>query len=217
VGEGVLVEVSASAVVAEVGEVRRTPAGGVELTIASAVPKAGRADWMIEKLSELGVSRFVPLMTERSVVHPEGRNKIERWERLAAEAAKQSRRSGVMGVEGLVPVKAFVEGVREGRVGFLSTGVGVVSMARFLEMVESVEPSAEAEVSLAARGIPSAKADPTKITLLVGPEGGWSEGEVGWMWDRGLTAVTLGETILRVETAAIAAAAVVSALAGKGV
>jgi RsmE family RNA methyltransferase len=79
-------------------------------------------------------------------------------------------------------------------------------------------PSAEADP---ARDVPLAEASPTEsaatgrargVTLLVGPEGGWSEGEVAWMGERGLTAVTLGATILRVETAAIAAAAVVGAL-----
>jgi len=68
----------------------------VRLTVASAVPKGERADWMVEKLSELGVAAFVPLATARSVVLPEGRNKRQRWARIATEAAKQSRRAGVM-------------------------------------------------------------------------------------------------------------------------
>ena len=49
---------------------------------------------MIEKLAEIGVSRFIPLQTARSVVHPEGAGKLDRWERLASEAAKQSHRTG---------------------------------------------------------------------------------------------------------------------------
>ena len=72
-----------------------------EITVAAAVPKGDRADWMVEKLSELGVSRFVPLATARSVVLPEGRNKRERWSRIASESAKQSRRRGVMRIEEL--------------------------------------------------------------------------------------------------------------------
>lgn len=60
------------------------------LTVYAAVPKGPRADWMVEKLAELGVGRFVPLVTNRSVVKP-GDGKTARWRRLAAEAAKQSR------------------------------------------------------------------------------------------------------------------------------
>ena len=66
----VLTSVTATAVVADVREVCEAAASAIDLTIASAVPKAARADWMIEKLSELGVASFVPLMTDRIVVHP---------------------------------------------------------------------------------------------------------------------------------------------------
>src|SRR6266545_3283098 len=86
----------------------REPQTSVSLTIASAVPKGERSDWMIEKLSELGVDRFVPLMTERSVVHPEGKNKFERWKRIASEAAKQSRRVGVMRIDSLASITSLL-------------------------------------------------------------------------------------------------------------
>ena len=76
----------------------RRQAGG-ELIVASAVPKGDRADWMIEKLSELGVSLFIPLQTKRSVVHPTGSGKRDGWVRIATESAKQSRRAGVMQID----------------------------------------------------------------------------------------------------------------------
>ena len=77
---------------------------GVEWTIAAAVPKGERADWMVEKLSELGTAEFVPLAAARSVVLPEGRNKRDRWTRIATESAKQSRRAGVMRIGELTKV-----------------------------------------------------------------------------------------------------------------
>jgi 16S rRNA (uracil1498-N3)-methyltransferase len=183
---GVIVETTALAVVVEVREIREA-ADGLALTIASAVPKAARGDWMIEKLSELGVARFVPLMTARSVVHPEGRNKIERWQRLAAESAKQSRRMGVMQIE---PLTALDDALARlsGTAAFLSTAAGAVPLSSILHPPSS------------------------SLTLLVGPEGGWSEQELARFAQRHLTPITLGGTILRVETAAIAAAAVVAAL-----
>src|SRR5690606_23984550 len=117
VGAGRLVEVSAAGVVVEVDAISRR-AVGVELTIASAVPKGQRADWMVEKLAELGVSRFVPLATARSVVHPEGRGKLDRWRRLATEAARQSG-SGVMRIDELTPLaRAMAEWQATGVAGW---------------------------------------------------------------------------------------------------
>jgi 16S rRNA (uracil1498-N3)-methyltransferase len=179
--------VSPGGVLAEVGEIRRQRSA-VELTIASAVPKAARADWMIEKLSELGVARFIPLATARSVVHPEGKNKIERWERLAAESAKQSKRPGVMAIDPLTPLLTVLDRAGASRAAYLSTGAGAVPA------VAAFRPPL------------------TSILLLIGPEGGWSAEEQAGFDGRALTAVSLGATILRVETAAIAAAAVVAAL-----
>ncbi len=75
-----------------------------ELIVASAIPKGDRADWMIEKLSELGVTRFIPLKTARSVVHPTGQSKRDRWMRIATESAKQSHRAGVMRIDELTEV-----------------------------------------------------------------------------------------------------------------
>jgi 16S rRNA (uracil1498-N3)-methyltransferase len=182
----VIVEATAASVVAEVREIRHAPTG-LALTIASAVPKAARGDWMIEKLSELGVARFVPLMTARSVVHPEGRNKIERWQRLAAESAKQSHRAGVMRIEALTALDEMLSGI-SGKAAYLSTAAGALPLSSILHPPSS------------------------PLTLLVGPEGGWSDEEIARFAEQHLTPITLGGTILRVETAAIAAAAVVAAL-----
>ncbi|HEY7115335.1 MAG TPA: RsmE family RNA methyltransferase [Tepidisphaeraceae bacterium] len=187
----VLSEVTPCRVVARVEQIRKKPRV-IELTIASAIPKGARADWMIEKLSELGVARFVPLATERSVVHPEGRNKIERWERLATESAKQSRRTGVMRIDPLTRLEELLEQI-EGPAAYLSTAGGALPLSSILHPPSS------------------------SLTLLVGPEGGWTDGELGLMSERHLTGMTLGATILRVETAAIAAAAVVAVLTAPGV
>lgn len=156
-----------------------------QLTIASAVPKGERADWMIEKLSELGVSRFIPLETERSVVHPGGKNKKERWERLAIESAKQSRRAGVMRIDDLMPLA-----VAMGPGWFLAT--------------ETATETGTAPIRDVVRDFGS-----KEVRLFIGPEGGWADGERRAFDAAGLTGVRLTDTILRIETAAIAAAALV--------
>ncbi len=178
---------NASEVIVRAGEIRANEPG-LNLTVASAIPKGDRADWMIEKLSELGVRRFIPLRTERSVVHPKGDSKTERWKRLATESAKQSKRAGVMQFDELADLEDAVAAV--GALGFfLSTAADVRPLLSLLETAESPATSASA------------------MSLFIGPEGGWSDVEISLFQTRGLTPASLGRTILRVETAAVVAAA----------
>jgi len=183
-----LTSVAPGEVIADVGEVTDASPAAVQLIVASAIPKAARADWMIEKLSELGVHRFIPLITDRSVVHPEGKGKLQRWERLAAESAKQSGRPGVMRIAPLTPAREVIANVpAETTILPLCTGPDAQPFSSILPL-------------------------PSSILVLIGPEGDWSDGELRLFADRHLTPITLGATILRVETAAIAAAAIVAAL-----
>jgi 16S rRNA (uracil1498-N3)-methyltransferase len=160
--------------------------GGIEITIATAVPKGDRADWMVEKLSELGVARFIPLVTERSVVHPTGRSKADRWTRLAIESAKQSRRSGVMRIDPLTPLSDVLKTVATA--WFMSTQGASTPIAKLLQ-----SPSL-----------------PKILTIFIGPEGGWTENEVVQFKTAGAIGVALTPTILRIETAAVTAAGVVA-------
>ena len=158
--------------------------------IASAVPKGSRVDWMIEKLSELGAAAFIPLRTDRSVVLPEGQGKRQRWQRLAAEAAKQSRRTGVMRIDDLTDLRELLS--RAGPACYLSTTAGARGILDLLPALRS-------------SGTPS-------LTFLIGPEGGWTDAERTVLDAAGVTALTLGPTILRVETAAVAAAVLACAV-----
>jgi 16S rRNA (uracil1498-N3)-methyltransferase len=180
-----------------VGQVRDTP-DVRQVVIASAVPKGERADWMVEKLSELGVHRFVPLQTARSVVHPKGAAKLQRWRRIATESAKQSRRGGVMHIDELTSISAALELVCG------SPRRADAACALYL----STEPQAVPVLSVAPRIV----AGPF-VSLFIGPEGGWTDREIGQFNSRGLTGVKLTGTILRVETAAIAAAMVAAIIA----
>lgn len=148
------------------------------IVVASAVPKNERADWLVEKLSEIGAARWVPLKTARSVVHPAGTAKFERWNRIAVESAKQSRRPGVMEIGELTPIESLP--FEKTSPILLSTRGGALRLA------------------------PSQKTD--SITLLVGPEGGWTDGEMASLLSRGAVEASLTQTILRIETAAVVAA-----------
>jgi len=157
-------------------------------TVASAVPKGERADWMVEKLSELGATAFIPLIAARSVVVPEGKNKLERWARIATESAKQSRRPGVMRIQRPTALGDALHPVREGAMGIcLSTSQDAATIAIAL----------------------SGHSANRELVLFVGPEGGWTEAEMGEFERAGAMAVRLTSTILRVETAAVAASAVI--------
>lgn len=145
------------------------------LVVASAVPKGDRADYLVEKLAELGVAAWVPLKTARSVVHPEGTSKMERWARIAQEAARQSHAPRVTEIRPLMPLAAL----EVGGAWFCSTAGGAI-------------PAGEA---------------PAPGLIVVGPEGGFTPEEEAALTARGAVAVTLGRTVLRVETACVVGAA----------
>jgi len=180
VATGIIRHVNSANVVVDVALIQQLGSTGKVVVVAAAVPKGDRADWMVEKLTELGVVRFVPLVTERSVVLPAGKNKIERWERIAIESAKQSRRAGVMEIASLTPLDQAIAEAKQGI---------------FLSTAEDAVP------------IPPVLGD--SVTLFIGPEGGWTDGEMARMKSAGFVGAELTSTILRVETAAVVAAGVV--------
>lgn len=181
VAPGTIVAIAPEVLVEAIDLRRDAPAGTV--TIASAVPKGERADWLVEKLSELGVTRFIPMQCERSVVIPSGTSKAQRWRRIAEESAKQSRRVGVMEVD---PLRTFDD---------------------------CMTLTADRRFIADASGDSSLPRDPTSggssSICLVGPEGGFTAAELERSAAAGFRAVRLTATVLRVETAAIVAAAAI--------
>ncbi len=150
----------------------------VEVSLYQAVPKGGRMDLVVEKATEVGVSTIVPVLAERGVVNPR-EGKVGRWRRVAEAAARQSLRLRVPEVR--EPVQ-FERAVREvGEAGVL------LHNASGLEAVEAVVGS--------------------PVGLFVGPEGGWSEGELRLAGEAGLAFAGLGPYRLRSETAGIVAVA----------
>jgi 16S rRNA (uracil1498-N3)-methyltransferase len=213
---GIVKIADASGFVVEVNSINDPARSRVKITVASAVPKGDRADWLVEKLSEIGIDRFIPLQTDRSVVLPTGKGKRDRWLRLAIESAKQSRRAGVMQIDELTPLDGALDSMISGIQGwyFSTESDDAIPVA---EAIARLSPGGRGSrrTALADNANGSAGASPSSdgaILLVIGPEGGWTAQELGRMRDRGLTAVRLTTTILRVETAAIAAAAIVASL-----
>jgi 16S rRNA (uracil1498-N3)-methyltransferase len=180
-----IISATAGGVSVEIIEMLPAGCATVRLTIAAAIPKGARADWMIEKLSELGVDVFIPLATARAVVLPRGAEKQQRWVRLATESARQSGRAGVMKIERLTDFQIVLKQSEPNKVAYLSLEDSAQPISEFLE---SAGPA---------------------MTLLIGPEGGWADDELAKFRAAKTSAVALTQTTLRVETAAIAAAAMV--------
>jgi 16S rRNA (uracil1498-N3)-methyltransferase len=175
---------------------RRMVAGpSVALTLLCAVPRGPRMDLLVQKTSELGVARIVPVVTERSVVRPDAEGadgKRARWERIAREAARQSGRADLPIVD---PPVALAEAL-----------AAPALPARRVALFEG-ERSRSLRAALAG-------AEPAPTALLIGPEGGFAQAELAVARAAGFEAVGLGERILRVETAAIVAVALVAGAYG---
>ena len=158
------------------------PRAGAPLVLLTAVPRGGRMDFLVQKCSELGVSRIVPIIAARSVARPEPGRRA-RWEKIAREAARQCGRADVPVVE------------------------APAMLAAALAAPELPERRLVLSPSPAGRSLRALLPDPSATALLVGPEGGLAADENEAAEAAGFVPVSLGSRILRVETAAIVAVA----------
>jgi len=156
--------------------------GRTPVVLLTAVPKGGRMDFLVQKCSELGVSRIVPIIAARSVTRPEP-DRGARWEKIAREAARQCGRADVPVVGAPLALAAALAAPE--------------LPAR--RLVLSPDPAGQPLRAL----LP----DPAPTALLIGPEGGLSDAETTATRGAGFVSASLGPLILRVETAAIVAVA----------
>ena len=159
-----------------------------QVTLALAIFKFDRMEWAIEKCTELGVARIVPVIAGRTEAHlaAASAKRVERWQRIVRQAAEQSRRASPPEVS--PPIK-FKEALN------LPGSIRVLL--------------SESEKDVMLKDSLQSKA--SDVVLALGPEGGWTTPELDQFREAGWSAASLGDTILRAETAAIAAAAVVLA------
>jgi 16S rRNA (uracil1498-N3)-methyltransferase len=163
----------------------------LRLTLLQGIARGERMDMIVQKATELGVARLVPLACERSVVRLHGQQaarRLDHWRAIAIAACEQCGRNRLPEIGPLLPSERLAE---------LPD-----CAARLL-----LAPGAPTRLAHAATGL-------TAATLLVGPEGGLSEREEMLARRAGFTACSLGPRILRTETAPLAALAVLQALAG---
>jgi 16S rRNA (uracil1498-N3)-methyltransferase len=186
--EGTIVSVAADSVEFALGE-EHSNAPEREIILVAAIYKFDRMEWAIEKCTELGLTRLIPVVARRTDARlvAAAAKRVERWRRIAHEAAQQSRRMTEPRIE--APVK-------------LQAALDVEAQTRLL-LNEEEETTGMLE---ALRGVSGT------VALAAGPEGGWTEEEVAAFVNSGWRSVTLGPSVLRAETAAIAALAAVAAI-----
>ena len=174
-------------------------AAPVTLTLLVAVPRGERMELIVQKTTELGVARVVPVVTDRSVVRPDDKHRA-RWEKIAREAARQCGRADVPTVDAPVSLAAAV-------------AAPDLPATRLALWEAERGRSLRAHLAGAYAADAPGRANPP-TALLVGPEGGFAAEEIAVALAAGFVAVSLGPRILRVETAAIVAVALAQAAAG---
>lgn len=172
-----------------------------KLTIACAIPKKSKIDDIIDKLTQLGVDKIIPLKTERVVVKLD-KNKIisrlKRWEKIALSAAEQSKRNNIPIISPIKELKEVLAEAGEYDLKLIPTLSG--DRKTLKEVLNRVLNRDSDHFSR------SRKMVAVPILVLIGPEGDFSPGEVELARKAGCIPVTLGDLVFRVETAAVAVA-----------
>lgn len=167
---------------------KTAPSPSLKLTVACAIPKGNRLDEIIDYLTQLGVERIIPMRTKRVVVKLDStgaESRLKRWQKIALSAAQQSQQSRIPIIE---PLTGFEDVVLNSQVYDLKLIPNLTGERKPIKDI-------------------LAESRPKNIILLIGPEGDFTPEEVVLALNKGFLAVSLGDTVLRVATAAIAAAA----------
>ncbi len=158
------------------------PSSHLQIDVAQAIPKGQKMDFIVEKLSELGVSAILPFESERCIAKG-NESKVERWRRIAEAAAQQSGRASVARVE------------------------ATVAFAQLLEIFDSYDtvlfPWEIADRIPLRETLPKLIQNARRVLIVIGPEGGFSHQEAESAQQHGAAILSLGEQILRTETAAL--------------
>ncbi len=161
----------------DLAESRETPLP--KITLAQAIPKGKNMDWIVQKAVELGVSKIQPLLTRNTIASP-GDNKADKWRRTALEACKQCGQDTIPMIEDPVSFDQWLAGRKPTE----------------LELIASL-----ADDPQNFREALASHPDLESITIAIGPEGDFSPEEMTAALSAGFIPVTLGDLVLRVETA----------------
>jgi 16S rRNA (uracil1498-N3)-methyltransferase len=170
------------------------PESRLEIVLAQGLPKGAKMDFVVEKATELGVSRIIPVRTERTQGEGAREGKAERWRRVARSAAQQCGRADVPEIEATLTWDALC--------------------ARFAEFDRVLVPWELAAAEPLAERLPGLLAGTRRIAVAIGPEGGLSHAEIERATTAGGLTISLGRRILRTETAGLVACSILRYVAG---
>lgn len=171
---------------------RRVP----RLILGQSLLKGEKMDWVIQKSTELGVDKFIPIESQHSVVHLKAdriNHQLTRWRRIALEAAQQSEQWHVPTIASPRSLASLTAGYEADTLILMLAERQNGHSLRRVELPQDVRYS---------------------VLILIGPEGGWSQEEVSTARQAGVQPITLGPTILRAETAALASISILQARLG---
>ena len=183
-----LTDVSARAVAGVVTGDRASPVEpAVEVVLYQSLIRPNRFDIALEKGTELGVARFVPVVNARSQTDEASQGRAERWQRLVVEAAEQCGRGRLPAIDSPLPFEDA-----------LASAPGV--------LIVQYEEERANRLADYLRALPER---PQAVSLFIGPEGGYTDEEITLARESGAALVTLGRQVLRSETAGVVASAIV--------
>ena len=177
------------------------------ITLADCLPKQNKFDTIVEKATELGVDRLEPLISDRTIARPgnfRAKTKLERWHRVAKEAAEQCARDTLPEIGNIQELSEWLAEI-EPTLGKFENDKFDGKGALLLFFYEKETEDNLAEILYNYKNSDGDK----NIIILIGPEGGFSEREVREIKNCGGVSVSLGKTILKTDTAAISALAIV--------
>lgn len=168
----------------------------IEVTIVSGLPKGDKLEWIIQKGTELGAFQFIPFISARSVVkwdEKKAEKKLERWQKIAKEAAEQSHRTILPKVKSPINIKSLIK----------------ISEDFDYKLIAFEEEAKQGEASVLSKILAEMEKGQT-LLFVFGPEGGLTEQEVSSLSEHGFRSCGLGPRILRTETAPLYALSAVS-------
>ena len=194
-GENYLVKIinaQSNSIICDIQEkINDTAESNINITLYQGLPKFEKMELIIQKNTEVGVNEIVPVVMERTVVkldEKQSNKKLERWQKIAEIASKQSQRDRIPKVDNIIKMKFMYE---------------KLNLEEYDAILVAYENEKKTLLKEELKKLQKAEQNKYKIAIIIGPEGGIAEGEIEMLQKIGAKCVSLGKRILRTETAGI--------------
>ena len=200
-GENYLVKIinaQSNSIICDIQEkINDTAESNINITLYQGLPKFEKMELIIQKNTEVGVNEIVPVVMERTVVkldEKQSNKKLERWQKIAEIASKQSQRDRIPKVDNIIKMKFMYE---------------KLNLEEYDAILVAYENEKKTLLKEELKKLQKAEQNEYKIAIIIGPEGGISEFEVNKLKENGAKIITLGKRILRTETVCLAMSSII--------